>query len=46
MLNMEEYEGMGFDENNIAWYHQLVESHHKTGIQDWHQHQNQKMNNF
>ena len=41
MLNMEEYEGMGFNEIIIARYHQLAESHHKTSIQDQHQQQNQ-----
>ena len=42
MLNMEEYEGMVLMKIIIARYHQLVESHHKTSIQDQHQHQNQQ----
>ena len=39
--NMEEYEGMGFDEITTAQYHQLVELHHNREQQDQHQHQNQ-----
>ena len=43
-LNMEEYEGMGFNENNYSRYHQSVENHQKELLQDLHQHRNLKMN--
>ena len=33
-LNMEMYEGMGFDKNIIAQYRPLAELHHKVGVQD------------
>ena len=45
-LNMEEYEGTGFDVNIIARYLLLIEPHHKTLLQDQHQHQNWKMNKY
>ena len=43
---MEEYEGMGFDENNYSLIPPVSRVTSQTGIQDQHQHQNRKMNNF
>ena len=42
-LNMEEYEGMGFDKTIKARYQQSVENHQKESLQDLHQLQNLKM---
>ena len=43
-LNMEEYEGMEFNENNYSpILHQSVENHQKESLQDPHQHQNLMM---
>ena len=46
MLNMEEYEGMGFDENNCSPIPPVSRASSQNIIQDQHQHQNQKMNKF
>ena len=40
--NMEEYEGMGFDENNYSPIPPVSGLHHNTEIQDLHQHQSQQ----